>query len=184
MTRDETYFSGHLTWDGQHFQSHHVFALFLKSFLKLLFNTKGRNRMGFCAHSCDWECTGTCFSLHLFVVAWFKGTHGTALPPAASAWPGLVRAAAAGPWEQEWQPSLIRCHRQPRGHCRFVFSTFTSHALFSCRSFHPTAWSWCRRAWKRRKWFKFQNSRKKKNKQNRDFVLSGFQKHLTMYGAS
>lgn len=37
MTRDETHFSGQPTWDGLHFQAHHVCALFLKSFF---FKTK------------------------------------------------------------------------------------------------------------------------------------------------
>lgn len=102
--------------------------------------------MGSSAHSCDQECTGTCFSSHLFWVAWFKGTHCTALPPAVSVRPGLAWAAPAGPRKQKREPSLSRCRPQPHGHSISVFHTQLL-VYFSRGSFRPT-WSRCRRAWK------------------------------------
>lgn len=130
MTRNETYFSGHLTWDGWHFLSHHVFALFLKSFFKLLFNTKGRNQ-----ESYGFLCPQSSLRMHrdLFLIAPFSSsmiqeTHCTALLSAllfSLAWCGCPSRDLGS--RSELSPSLSAPSSAPRA---FHFCVFRAH--FSC----------------------------------------------------
>lgn len=186
MTRDETHFSGQPTWDGLHFQAHHVFALFLKTFKKkhnncylipkggigwaLLPTVVTENAQGLVSHC-------TFFSMNS------RGPTVQPLLPAVVVWPGLcLQAAQQGLRMQLLKPLLSPGHLQPHRHSMSVF-----HAYFSCLFswlLLSSSWSWCRRAWKwKEDGLKFKQF-KWKRKMGTYRVLSGFQKHLKSCGAS
>lgn len=129
MTRDETRFRGRLTWDGSRGRSHRVFALFLKSFFKLLFNTKGRHPVGSRAHACD-RIHRDFFLIAPFFSSMIQGDPLYSPPP-----PFLPRgfgwrdaAAPAGPRNPEPEPLLGQCHRGPPRVVRFCVFLRTFYA--------------------------------------------------------
>ena len=102
--------------------------------------------MGSSAHSCDQECTGTCFSSHLFLSSMIQGDplYSPSSCCFGSAWPGVgcpggTAEAEARAFAQPVPSSAPRAFHFCFPHSLLVY--------FSRGSFRPT-WSRCRRAWK------------------------------------